>query len=228
MCVGTVGFNGIWVNRMRKAFLAVSMSFCLSACFESPSDLLGEHANVIVRMEPIFSLSNQIYYMQERGKTVDVCGLSVRSDLKSPCKSLGNVSIERTSRGNYIVQLKSTKDYKYGIWFRTDESLRGQCFLWLGDGIVGNPAMSSVALRYGNTELFTELSSAVRRIATERPISRQQLLQIASAYESTLSPLTGEPVKCLGERTWIEPKSVEVIGDNRHLQQFEPGPLPPR
>lgn len=216
---------------MKTLILAPLLSLFLSACFESPSDLIGTNANTIVRIDSILSLNNQIYYTQGSGKKIQLCQLSVRADLKLPCKSAGMFSAERTSRGNYIVQFLSSGDHKYGIWFRSDEGSPGkaglQCFLWLGDGIVGNTTMSGVAVNYGGTELFEKLSSAVRRVGTERPINRKQLLRIVSVYEDTLSPLVSGEVRCLGNRIWIDPKNVEIVGDIRHLQQFEPGSPPP-
>jgi hypothetical protein len=218
---------------MRKA-IVLALLMCLSACYESPSDLLAANANTIVRLEPVFSLSSRSYYVRGSGKIVELCELRFRSDLSAPCHSIGTMSVERTNRGNYIVQFLDTQAqrplYKYGLWFRTDQSLSGktgyQCFVWLGDGIVGTTDMSEVWLRFNGTQVFSTLSSSVRRVATETPINRQQLLQIASIYENVLSPLGSDDVHCIGERTSLEPKSVEIVGDNRHLQEYVPGPMP--
>jgi hypothetical protein len=104
-----------------------------------------------------------------------------------------------------------------------------QCFVWLGNGIVGGTTEGSAGIKPNDTALFSTLSSAVRRVATGTFINRQQLLRIASIYENTLtlSPVDTKGVQCIGDRIEIDPKSVEIVGDNRHLQEYVPGPLPP-
>jgi hypothetical protein len=192
--------------------------------------LIGANANTVIKIDPVFTLKNQIYYTTGVGKIVGLCELHNRSDLTAPCKSAGSMSLERTNRGNYIIQFHRDSSYKYGLWFRSDDGTFGkygyQCFVWLGDGIVGSTANSVMAMQYGGSPLFASLSSAVRRISTETPINRQQLLQIAAIYEDILSPL-GQEVKCIGDTIFINLQSVQIAGDNRHLREYEPGPFTP-
>lgn len=217
---------------MKKSLTAAFITLLLSACYESPSDLLGVNANTFTKLDPIFSLKGQVYYFEGNGRTAEVCGLGIKADMKTPCKSAGSMSLERTSRGNYIVQLKGKLNYDYGLWFRSDGGPQGksglQCFVWLGDGIVGRTDMSSVWLQWGRSEVFSKLAPAVRQVATEKNINRQQLLKIASIYEDVLSPLGSESVTCIGDRIWILTESAAINGDNRHLREFEPGPSIPR
>lgn len=215
-----------------KKLLAGILPFLLAACFESPSDLLGEHANTIERTDPIFSLKGQTYYLEGVGKSVAICSLKDKADMRKPCNQIARLSLERTSRGNYIVQVLQTGRYNFGLWFRSDESAQGksglQCFAWLGDGIVGQTDMSGVSLEWGATRVFTKLAGEVRNVATEKPIDRRQLLKIAEIYENNLAPIGSDKVTCVGDRVWLSPAGMQINGDNRHLRQFEPGPPAPR
>jgi hypothetical protein len=215
-----------------KKLLAGMLPLLLAGCFESPSDLLGEHANIIERTDPIFSLKGQIYYLEGVGKSVAVCSLKNKADMRKSCNQIARLSLERTSRGNYIVQVLQTGRNFYGLWLRSDESPAGksgfQCFAWLGDGIVGSIDMSGVALDWGSTRGFTKLAGEVRNIATEEPINRQQLLKIAEVFENNLAPIGSDKVTCVGDRVWLSPTGMQITGDNRHLRQFEPGTSAPR
>ena len=214
-----------------KELLVGILPLLLAACFESPSDLLGSNANTIERTDPIFAFRNDVYYIQGVGKNVTLCKLAEKVDMRKPCNEVGRLSVERTGRGNYIVQMLQSQKYTYGLWFRSDESWQGksgsQCFVWLGDGIVGQTEMSQVALQWGSTLVFTKLANEVRNIATEKNIDRRQLLKIAQVYEVNLSPLGSDKITCLGERVRFSPTGMQIAGDNRHLRQFEPGPSAP-
>lgn len=208
-----------------KPLAAILAALSLAGCYSSPSDLLAGHESVITDLAPVVAFNRTAFYFQGTGKTVQVCQLNARADMQKPCSSTGTLSLERTGRGNYIVQIKDPLGRHFGLWFRSDASTYGktgfQCFVWLGEGVVGKRRIPTTAeITWSGTPIFRRIAAQVREVATEPTIDRGQLLKIASIYETELAPLGGD-VTCMGETINLPPKMMVIAGDNRHLPDFE-------
>ena len=203
----------------------------VSGCYESPSDLIGEHASKIQKFDSLIVRKNDAYVVTPKGNQAVLCGLTTRSDLKKPCVEGIDMKMERTNRGNYIVQIQEFKGakFKYALWPRSEPAgsiaAFKPCTLWIGDGIVENGPLtghfSEIGLKYGNDPGFQEFAGKVRSVATEPLINRQQLLQIVKIYEDTLANAVDKSWNCIDDRISATSSLIAIEGDNRHLIPFE-------
>lgn len=200
--------------------VAVLLTFCASVagCYTSEADLLGDHKNTIELAEPLFGYNGMVSYLEGSGETVQLCMANSRSKFQAGCSPMGNISVERTLRGNYIIQMvRSRGGHHYGIWYRSYSGSSGgagrQCFEWLGQGLVGESLKFVGPLRRGGPE-FAE---RILGISANEIIDREQLLALAFAYEMRFEAED----TCLGEWLFIEPATVIIEGDRRHLRAFD-------
>lgn len=198
----------------------------LASCYDSPSDLLGEHANIVQKFDTLVVFDDAAYQVVPHGKSATICSLSTRADLAQPCFVGHEMKLERTSWGNYIVQVKDKSNgrYRYTLWTRSDPNkLSGDrpCFLWLGEGVVGSSAsMSRMVIRNGGSPDWERFTTRLKNVASEPPINRQQLLSIVKIYEDAIIDISTDKWQCIGERAALNNTLIAIEGDNRHLQPF--------
>lgn len=198
----------------------------LTSCYDSPSDLLGDNANAVEKFESLIVVNGLTYQVVPHGKTSTLCSLLTKSDLTKPCVSEGELKLERTVWGNYIIQARVTKTgkYNYALWLRSDPDKLSEgrpCLLWLGEGVVGMSAQTSaVAVRNAGSPEWTQFTNKLKSIASEPAINRAQLKAIAKVYEDGIVDLTADKWKCFGDRASLNNSLIAIEGDNRHLQPF--------
>ena len=198
----------------------------LTGCYESSSDLIEERAVEIKRFDSVLVINRNVYYLIPQGKHAVACLLQTKQDVQKPCKGGRQVKFERTFFGNYIVQYSEGREFKYGLWLRSEKDSIGKtlaCVYWLGDGIVnvGDISPSALKATYGDTPLFRRLTQDVKGVSTERLIDRKQLLEIVSIYERTLLTPSGQDSFCLERRVPYWNEHVVLDKDNRHIPDLE-------
>jgi hypothetical protein len=211
---------------MLRRFAALVWLFTLASCYDSPSDLVGEHANNIQKFDTLVVFDDAAYQVVPHGKSATICSLNTRADLAQPCAVGHEMKLERTSWGNYIVQIKdkNSSRYSYALWTRSDPnklSADRPCFLWLGEGAVGNSAsMSRMTIRHAGSADWDRFITRLKNVASEPPINRQQLLSIVKIYEDSIIDISADKWQCIGGRAALNNNLIAIEGDNRHLQPF--------
>lgn len=210
------------MSKLAFAFLA---SLLLSGCYESPSDLIGDHASYVQFFDSLIVNKNRAYTVTPQGNQSVLCELKERLDLKKPCTDGINMKLERTVHGNYIVQIREykTANFKYALWLRSEPSIisaTNVCVLWIGDGVVQSE-LSATGLKYENSKAFQALSKSLRNVATDPIINREQLLKIVNIYEQAIIDYSKQDWGCISDRTNIVGNLIAIDGDNRHIQPFE-------
>lgn len=206
--------------------LSISLSLLLSSCYNSPSDLIGDHANVIKSFDGLIISNGRVFYVTPNGKQALLCEISIKADLKKECSEGIVMKMERLYSGNYIIQIQEhkTDNFKYALWLRSEPSpgsALSTCVVWLGEGIVGLSNTTPFSYKYENSQALQEFSNSVRKISKDAIINRDQLLKIAQLYEFQAFNSGGD-WSCLNERTRISGNLIEIEGDSRNKQSFEP------
>ncbi len=201
-------------------YITVFIVFSLCSCYESAVDLIGEHANIIKTFDSLIVYKNSVYSVTPLGKSALLCHLNKKSDLKKDCSDGDELKIERTSLGNYIIQIHSGGSYKYALWMRSEPTW-GSCLMWLGENVVGTDDSLASGYRYAQSKEFHEFSNKLGKKYGEKVISREQLLKIVTDYEFQLMVISGGQ-ECLGEHAAITNNLIVIEGDSRHTPAFEP------
>ena len=217
---------GDFMSRFALLIL-ISLALLLSSCYQSPSDLIGDHANVIQSFDSLIIHEGRVFTVTPQGKQAVLCELTKKSDLKKDCSDGMTMKMERMTSGNYIIQIQEFKSdkFKYALWLRSEPNPVAAdiaCVVWLGDGVVGNTDISPMSYKYANSKAFQDFSNSLRNISTEPLINREQLLKIASQYEMQAMFSSGNGWNCQSDRTRIVGHLIAIEGDNRHIQAFEP------
>jgi hypothetical protein len=198
------------------------ISIALSGCYKSKTDLIGDRANVIEKIDSIIVLQNSPYYFISKGKTADVCELRNKNDLTA-CRKAAEIKVERLKSGNYLVQVDGVS-MSYGLWLRSEPGETAKhlnCFLWLGDGVVGQRAeMRPIASRNTGNQLWEDFKIKLKEISDIQYIDRNKLDEIVAFYESVYTPEQNE-WNCFGDRFLVDQKNIIIAGDNRHLAPFD-------
>ncbi|MBU1252799.1 MAG: hypothetical protein KKE69_00195 [Alphaproteobacteria bacterium] len=100
-------------NLMRKMTFVWVSCLLIAACYKSDSDLL-ERKNSVALAAPVFGYNGTAVFFEGAGESIKLCAARKKADIAS-CPSMGELSFERTSSGNYIVQNKAQGSYSYGI-----------------------------------------------------------------------------------------------------------------
>jgi len=204
-------------SKVRTIFFS-ALCLLLAGCYQSGADLLNGHKNVIELADPIFGYNGTVSYFEGAGETIELCTARSKADFYSGCSKLGEVSLERTLKGNYIVQMSSSRGgYNYGIWHRSYSGSAGgagrQCFEWFGNGFIGQGLQVSGSI----VGSYPEFSQRARAIAPNETIDRDELLALTLAYELRFEA----DGTCIGEWLFIEPATVIIDGDRRHARSFD-------
>jgi hypothetical protein len=228
--------------RKRDVMLAFLACFLLSGCYSSEKDLVAGNATKITAIDSLFVHNEAVYYwFRDKLGSDFLCAVRLRSEFGAPCaESLRYpIKLERTQRGNYIVQVgrKTTSGYRYNyaLWLRS-ESKTGTvgfpCVMWLGDGIVSGVLsleMSALRMRWEGDPVFQQLEQQLLEITgSNTSVNRNDLLRIVAVYEQLLfDPMTrvmktgNDSALCLNERVPMIDEAVVLERDNRHLKDFE-------
>lgn len=210
---------------LAQSIIALAAVVLLPGCYESSSDLIGSHGTRVKRFDSLVVSDGLIYYLVTNGNATTACPVATKQDFQKPCKGGMDVKFERTAFGNYIVQIKDTKRYRFGLWMRSEKtpsSRTNACMYWLGDGAVGitDNDLGVMKIKYGADPGFQKLVHELRDVSTEALIDREQLLDIVSVYERTFY-FPGKEIICINERIHISGTNIELDGDNRHLKDYD-------
>lgn len=212
------------MNNKPSCFLLLSL--LLSGCYESSSDLIGDNAVTIDKFDSLIVQNNRAFAVLPKGKQAVLCELKNKGDLKKPCTDGDSIKLERTASGNYIIQLREklfNGRHKYALWMRSEPfGSHFACVMWLGEDIVtdrlGNVIGQSDSDQAGP---YADFKKALRNVAVEPLITRDQLKRIVSIYEQALTNPQEKQWGCLSSRTSIDNSLIALEGDNRHLKPFE-------
>ena len=61
------------------------LALVLSSCYESPTDLIGDHANEIQSFESLIIHKDRAFVVVPQGKQATLCELPKKSELKKDC-----------------------------------------------------------------------------------------------------------------------------------------------
>jgi len=218
----------IRISRSATHSLMLLFLIFLSGCYESETDLIGGNAEFIEKLDTILIFNNKAYYSRGSGQTVTLCELATKQDFDTKCKFPKEMKIERTTFGNYVVQIKSSQKYNYLLFTRSDPANLAKsgavCAMWLGDRIVGDDLMAIVSKGRIESVFGDPAFNQIRKdlaLYPQRQIeSRDQLQNIVRIYETRTANVTIDKWPCLGSVVHFTPKNLVVRGDNRHLPDF--------
>ena len=209
----------------------------LAGCYDSTEDLIGDKGTRVIRFDSLITKDSSVFYWFRDKDDLDyLCRVRLASELRAPCKRENRlpVKFERTSFGNYIVQvgqLQQDKSYKYhfALWLRSEPGNTSSihtCVMWLGDGLTKSNPFSVVRLTWDSDPTFRNLKRELNAIVDDDnpSITRIQLLKVVELYERLLFSPFGrdkEAVQCLNDRLFISGESIVLERDNRHLRDYE-------
>jgi hypothetical protein len=215
---GTQGVIMALKSTSFEVCLLACTTLLLSGCYKSDTDLLAGNKNAIELADSLFGYNGTTIYFEGSGDTIELCTARSKEEFGSGCSSLGTIVVERTRSGNYIVQkTNASGGYEYGIWYRSYAGSAGgagrQCFEWLGNGLVGQSLEVTGSIRGA----YPEFAQRVLSIAPNERIDRDQLLALTLAYELRFDA----DETCLGEWLFIDPATIVIDGDRRHIRAFD-------
>ena len=215
------------MRRISLGLVAAAAVVLLSGCYESKYDLIASHARAVTKADTFLTFRDATYFARKAGAASIVCAATKPSSINSSCDSPTEIKLERTAWGNYIVQTKALSTYHYALWYRGRDELARDCFMPLGEDIVGFGASAIMApdhkphSPYDHNRRFQDLRAALAGYDQKEIHSRDELLAIVSAYESTVLAIV-EPI-CFGDHLRVtSPVDLVIAGDNRNLPDLQP------
>lgn len=188
----------------------VLMSLLLSGCFSADADMIGDRASTLVRADQVFAFAEGAYWIDATGAESPICSVHTKDDLAEPCQGGEYIKLERTERGNYIVQI-FLEDFVPMIWFRSERRDNEQplyaCLLAIDDEGQNNILIEPPAAAH---RLKTLVEKARRLVGLEH-IDREAMLKLVALYERTLQPKKDGPVQCPVQRTAIDERLLQIV-----------------
>jgi hypothetical protein len=218
--------------RIAKRAGVLAFACCLSGCYQSKTDLIGEHSTPITRLDSIIIFRDAAYFAASVGDDTILCPLNARSDVGKLCTSPYHLKIERLEFGDYLIQIRQFDDYHFGIWHRSLKNdgfadNADNCLMILGEDIIGENITSMVMGIHGRgvslhdgEPRFDQLRDKLGSFQSKMITTRSDLLAIAQIYEDTVYFL-GKP-SCPGDTIHFgNHQLIHIRGDNRDLPVLE-------
>jgi hypothetical protein len=189
------------------------MTGLLTGCFTAEGDMIGDRASRVIRSEQVFAFAEGAYWIRPGGTSSQVCNLLTTEDISDPCDEDTWLRLERTARGNYIVQIamEHFDSVVPMVWFRSERRGGSQplyaCLLAIDDegqsNILVEPSQARVRL--------DRLVRQAKELTKKEDLDRPTMLKLVALYEKALQPHAGGPVNCPVQRTAIDENLLEIV-----------------